>query len=150
MSVVSWYNRTGASPQSLLTTELNSLTTTGSAISSAVNNTTNGDLYMDVELSITYGTNPTAGSLIELYVVRSVDGGSTYEDGSTTGPIVPASGYAGAFVLRAVTTTQVMVIPGVSVPPGYFKVMVYARTTGQTAAASGNTLRALMYGEQVV
>lgn len=150
MSEIKWLLSTrSGNPISAMTTELNSLASTGSALSSAIDNDTDGDIYMDVELSITYGTNPTAGSLIELYVVRSLDG-STFEDGSTTGPVVPANGLVGSFVLRATTSTQVMIIPGVAVPPKEFKLMVVAKTTGQTAASSGNTLRALFYKEQLV
>jgi hypothetical protein len=151
MSAVKWLNSTrSGNPISVLTTELNSLASTGSAITaSAIDNDTDHDMYADFELVITYGSAPTAGSLIELYVVRTVDG-TNFEDGSTTGPVVPASGFAGAFVLRAVTTAQRMIVPGVAIPPRDFHVMVVAKTTGQTAAASGNTLKALFYGEQIV
>lgn len=135
-------------PISIMTTELNSLTSTGSALSSAVDNDTDLDLYMDIEGLFTFGTGPTAGSVLEVYLVSSLDA-TNFEDGSTTGPIVPANGYVGCFVLRSVTTAQRMIIRGVAVPPTDFKLMVVARTTGQTAAASGNTVRALFYKEQV-
>lgn len=150
MSSVKWLPSTrSGNPISILTTELNSLTTTGAAISSTVANDADHDMFVDLFLTIDYGTNPTAGSLIECYIVRSYDG-TNFEDGSTTGPVVPASGFVGAFVLRATTDTQILCIPGVAVPPEDFKVLVVAKTTGQTAAASGNTLIGLFYGEQIV
>lgn len=148
MTAIKWLDDLGGNPVSLITTDLNSLTTTGAALSAAIDNTSGLDLYMDLELLITYGTNPTANSIISAWVARSVDGGSNYEDASATGPIKPRSGAVGAFSLRAVTTAQRMIIPQVIVPPGFFKVLVCAETTGQTAAASGNVLRARFYKEQ--
>lgn len=143
-----WLTSTRAgNPISLLTTELNSLTSTGSALSAAIDNDADKDIYADLELLIQYGTSPNAGSIIEVYIVRTIDG-TNYEDGSTTGPVVPANGLVGTFVLRAVTTGQRMIIPGVPIPPRDFKVMVVAKTTGQTAAASGNTLIGYFYGRQ--
>lgn len=143
MSTIKWLHG-GSNPVSLLTTELNSLTSTGTATSAAINNTTDLYMFVDLQLKITYGTNPTAGSVIECYLVRSVDAGSNYED------TPPAGGLVGAFVLSATTSAQYRTIPGVLVPPGYYKVHVVAKTTGQTAAASGNTLTGLFYNEQVV
>jgi hypothetical protein len=150
MSSVKWLPSTrSGNPVDLLTTELNSLTTTGSALSAAIDNDADHDMYMDLFLTIDYGVAPTNGSVIECYVVRSYDG-TNFEDASTTGPVTPQGGFVGAFVLRNTTDTQIICIPGVVVPPEDFKVMVLAKTTGQTAAASDNTLKALFYGEQVV
>lgn len=142
MATVKWLHG-GSNPVSLITTGLNSLTTTGTATSAAINNTSDLYVYVDLQLAITYGTNPTAGSVIECYISRSVDGGSNYEVAAA-----PA-GLVGAFVLAATTSTQYCIIPGVLVPPGFWKVHVVAKATGQTAAASGNTLTGLFYYEQV-
>lgn len=133
-----------SNPFSVMTTELNSLASTGTATSAAVDNSS--DLYTegDFELVITYGTNPTAGSVIELYLARSVDGGSNYE------AVPPAGGVVGAFSLIASTSAQRIIIPNVVLPAGFFKAYVVAKTTGQTAAASGNTLRLMKYTQQVV
>lgn len=135
------------STTSIMTTELNSLASTGSAISSAIDNDASQYIYADFELVITYGTNPTAGTVIELYIIRQVDG-SNYEDGSTTGPVVPANGLVGAFKLRATTSGQRIIVPLIVLPPGDFKVMVWSRTSGQTAAASGNTLIMRAYTQE--
>lgn len=136
-------------PINILTTELNSLTTTGSAISGAIDNDTDRDTLADFELLISYASAPGAGTVIECYIVRTVDG-TNYEDGSTTGPVLPQSGFVGGFMLRNVTGAQRIIIPGVPIPPRDFKVMVVAKTTGQTAAASGNTLVGHFYGRQSV
>lgn len=137
------FEQYGSNPVSLMTTELNSLTTTGTATASAGHdNTSDGYLYGDFELVITYGTNPTAGSLIELWLIRSVDG-TNYEDSP------PASGCVGAFKLAATTSAQRLIIPDVRLPSGKFKAYIVAKTTGQTAAASGNTLKVMKYSEKV-
>lgn len=137
-----------SNPINIMTTELNSLTSTGSALSAAIANSSDLDLYVDLELLITYGTAPTNDSAIEVYIVASVDDGSNYEDGSTTGPVVPKNGLVGSFRLRNVTTAQRIIMRGVIVPPGNHKYMIVSKTTGQTAAASGNTLRGNFYKEQ--
>lgn len=140
----------GTNPVDVLTTELNSLGSTGTALSSVISNNSDRDTIADFYLICTYGSAPTANSIIELYLVRSYDGGTTFEDASTTGPIVPAGGHVGGFQLRNVTTQQIMCQASVLIPPGDFKVMVRAMTTGQTMAASGNILKADFYNLQNV
>lgn len=130
-----------SNPFTLETTSLNSLTTTGTVTGSAVDNSSDKYLYGDFELFITYGTNPTAGSLIQLSLLRSVDG-SNYE--ATGGASV-----VGSFVLAATTSGQTLVVRGVPLPPGLFKPHIAALTTGQTAAASGNTLKMNKYTPEV-
>lgn len=132
-----------SNPFSVMTTELNSLGSTGTATSAAVDNSSDLYMYGDWELVITYGTNPTAGSVIELYLARSIDG-TNYE------AVPPASGLLGAFSLIASTSAQRMVLPNMPLPPGLFKAYVVAKTTGQTAAATGNTLKVTKYTEQLV
>lgn len=128
----------------LLSTELNSLGTTGTATSSSAHdNDADLDIYVDLELKITYATNPTANSTILCYIVRTVDG-TNFED------TPPQSGLVGAWTLKATTSAQRIIIPGVVLPPRDFKIHVVANTTGQTAAASGNTVVGHFYGRQSV
>lgn len=130
-------------PFNLLTTELNSLANNSGAISSAAaQNVTNLDLYADLELLCNFGTAPTAGTTIDCYFARSIDG-TNYEDGS--GSILPMNGFVGSFSVRAVTGNQRMVLPQVLLPPRDFYVILYNNGTGQAFAASGNTLRAYCY-----
>jgi hypothetical protein len=139
---------------SAMTTELNTLAaTTGKAISAAIDNTpdgvaTGGDLFDDLELTVTFGTGPTAGTVIEVYLLPSLDAGSTYPDGSTT--VTPQSAlFAGGFVVRSVTTAQRMVLRGIALPPGFFKYLVQ-NTTNQAFPASGSTLERNPYQLQSV
>lgn len=129
----------------VLSTELNALAlTSGKAISSALDNSDTVaqptlDLFADLELKVTFASAPTAGTVVELYVLPSIDGGTTYPDGSTS--VLPQSSlYVGGFAVRAVTTAQVMVLRGIALPPGSYKYLVQ-NTTNQAFPATGSTLR---------
>lgn len=132
----------------VLSTELNALVASnGKAISAALSNAAdvnghNGYLFADLELAVDFVTAPTAGTVIELYLLPSLDG-SVYPDGSTS--VLPQSSlYVGGFAVRNTTAAQVMVIRGVALPPGSYKYLVQ-NTTNQPFPASGSTLRQNVY-----
>ena len=133
----------------VLSTELNAMAaTTGKAISAAIDNsnpdptTYQGDLFADLELAVDFVTAPTAGTVIELYLLPSIDG-TVYPDGSTS--ILPQSSlYVGGFAVRNTTAAQVMVLRGVALPPGSYKYLVQ-NTTNQAFPATGSTLRQNTY-----
>lgn len=133
----------------VLSTELNALgSSTGKAISSAIDNympdtvTYQGDLFADLELAVDFVSAPTAGTVIELYLLPSIDG-SVYPDGSTS--ILPQSSlYVGGFAVRATTAAQVMVMRGVALSSGSYKYLVQ-NTTNQAFPATGSTLRQNTY-----
>lgn len=133
----------------VMSTELNALgANSGKVISSAlVNDDSVGqptlNLFADLELAVDFVTAPTAGTVVELYLLPSIDGGTTYPDGSTS--ILPQSSlYVGGFAVRATTAAQVMVIRGIALPPGYYKYLMQ-NTTNQPFPASGSTLRQNSY-----
>lgn len=133
----------------VMSTELNALAaTTGKAISPAlVNDDTvtqpTLNLFSDLELAVDFVTAPTAGTVVELYLLPSIDGGTTYPDGSTS--ILPQSSlYVGGFAVRNTTAAQVMMIRGVALPPSYYKYLVQ-NTTNQPFPATGSTLRQNTY-----
>lgn len=134
---------------SVLTTGLDNLAaTTGKVLSAALNNSTELALWADLELAVTFGTAPTANTVIELYLLPSIDGGTTYPDGSSS--VDPqAALYVGGFVVRAVTTAQVLVVRGIVLPPGFYKYLV-KNTTNRAFPASGSTLRQATYKMQSV
>lgn len=135
--------------QTALSTELNSLAaTTGKAISAALDNTTDLDIWADFELKVTFGTAPTLNTIVELYLLPSLDAGTTYPDGSGS-VLPPPSLYVAGFPVRAVNTAQVLVVRGIPLPPGLFKVLVQ-NTTSQAFPASGSTLRMNTYAMQSV
>lgn len=119
-------------------TELNSLgATSGKAVSPAIDNSAFLDLFDDLELSVNFATAPTAGTVIEVYQLRSLDG-TNYADGSSS--ILPqAALYVGGFVVKAVTGVQRLHLPGIALPPGLFKYLVQ-NTTNQAFPASGSLL----------
>jgi hypothetical protein len=77
---------TAPAPRASLTTELNALANGSySAASAAIDNTSNLDLFDDLELTVTYGTNPTANAPVEIYLIPSTDG-TNYADSTHPGP----------------------------------------------------------------
>ena len=123
-----------------LTTELNALANAAaSAAGSAQDNTTNLDLWGDFELAVTFGSNPTAASTIDLYLIASVDG-TNYADSA----VLPVTALVGSFVLRAVTTAQLVHVLRVPLLPGKFK-MAVLNNSGQSFPASGSTVKMRTY-----
>ena len=151
MASVKWE---AAAISSIATTELNSLANNDAALGAEYDNATN--LYEAglFELNVTFGTNPTAGSPVELYIVPAPDG-TNYDDGDGT-PLAQVNTFVGAFYVRAVTTAQKMTlgIPGAALgpillPPTKFKALLYNKS-GQAFPASGSTLKMVPYRRQVV
>lgn len=136
-------------PVSVMTTELNGLANGAAALSAAIENGTELDLYADWELTVTFGSAPSANGKIDLYMARTLDE-VNYEDGGA-GPILPQNGHLGSFLVRAVTTAQRLVVPHpphLFLPPKDFKVLI-VNDSGQAFPASGTVLRALFYREAI-
>lgn len=133
-----------------MSTELNALAaTTGKAISSAFDNSVNLDLFANLEMAVDFVSAPTAGAVIEVYLLPSVDDtGTVYPDGSTS--ILPQSSlYVGGFAVRATTAAQVMVLRGIPLPPGFYKYVIQ-NTTNQAFPATGSVMRMNTYQLQSV
>jgi hypothetical protein len=132
----------------VMTTALDALAaTTGKAISAAFDNSVELDMFADFELLVDWVIAPTANTVVELYIVPTIDG-TNYSDGSTS--ILPQPGlYVGGFVARNDTAVQRMVLRGVPMPPGLWKALIQ-NTTNQAFPASGSTLRYNKYGVQSV
>jgi hypothetical protein len=126
---------------SLLTTGLNSLANNSLAISSAFDNTIGqtGDGYTlcDLELVVTFGTNPTANTGVSIWFLQTQDG-TNYEDGGTS--TTPARAPDVVFPV-AVSTSAQRLIARALLPWGLMKVLLKNDGTGQAFAASGNTLK---------
>lgn len=134
-------------PITLMTTELDALAaSTGPALSSAIDVDADYDLVLDLFLSVTFGSAPTADTVVECWMVRGMGDGN-YEDGSTA-TIVPRNGFLGNFTVRAVTTAQVMCLPNVMLPATDFKLLLINKTN-QNFPANGSTLKAVPYKLQV-
>jgi hypothetical protein len=123
-----------------LTTGLNSLANGSTALSAAIDNSSDHFIYIDCELEVTFGTAPALNSPVELYVLPSQDG-TNYADGSAGAPgTVPAPHcLRGVFLVRNVTSAQRVILERIEVPPGLYKLLV-RNMAGQSMAASGNVL----------
>ncbi len=130
---------------SLATTELNSLANNAGALGGEYDNATNQYLYGLFELNVTFGTNPTAGNTVDLYLVPCPDG-SNYDDAITgASGSAPATCYAGGFPLRAVTTAQKVPLGlgqqgQIALPPVKFKAFLLNKS-GVAFPSSGSTLK---------
>lgn len=142
-------NKTGwddtTSIDTALSSGLDSLANGSRAISSAIANGTEKDLYGDLELSIKYGTAPSAGTKVaEVYLLPTVDG-TNYPEGSTS--LTPQKALLIAtFESRnpSTSTFEKLVIWGVTIPARGFKLLL-VNTSGQSLASSGNTLKIKRY-----
>lgn len=121
---------------SALTTELNSLGSgSTSSASSAIDNTTNLDLFMDLVLNVAaQGSSRSAGATITVYMAVAVDG-STYDDANATTAIPVA-----VFSLDAATTARQATRTDIAIPPALFKLFA-VNSTGQALAASGSFVK---------
>lgn len=137
---------------SLMTTELNSLANNALvAAGSSYNNIQGGgggDGYTlcDLELVVTYGTNPTANTGITVWFLARPDG-TNFEDGSSS--VTPVRLPDAVFPLRSVTTAQ-RIVRRIALPWGVFTPLLKNDGTGQTFAASANTLKILPVASQGV
>ena len=142
----------GAYPGSVanwLTTELNSLaSSSGNTLSTlgAAFQNTSAWLYADVEFLAGSTLSPTGNPFIELWLLRSLDGGTSYEDGSAT--IAPGRPADITIPVRVGTTiTPRAGISGLTLPPAYYKPLV-RNQTGVTLPSSGNLIRFSAYTQQ--
>lgn len=147
MSNIKWLD---GSTATALSTELNSLTDTSRAISSAISQS-GLDLYCDLELAVAYTSSaPSAGvKVAEVYLVPSVDGTNYAEASSSLTP--QKSLLAATFESRngSTSTLEYLVATGIPLPPRDFKLLL-VNTSGKTLKSSGNTLKLRPYKLQNV
>ena len=122
----------------VLSTELNALANAGrSAAGTEIDNGANLDMFGVLELSATFGTAPSAGGYVEIYMVTATDG-TNYEDGSNT--VDPGTHkLIDRIPVRAVTTAQRLSGRLIPLLPEKTKFLLY-NGSGQAFPASGSTL----------
>jgi len=137
------------SPETIMTTELNSLADgsnaiTGTAISN--NATDELDMYADFELLVaTQGSARDAQARVEMYVLITLDGTNYTYGGASLDP--PANAFVGSFLYDAATNARYGHIRGVPLPPRDFHILLI-NETGQALASSGNILKMSRYNLQ--
>ena len=129
-----------AAVASIITTDLNSLTTSAlTGISAAIDNGTNLDLFCDLTLTVAaQGSARSTGANVAVYMVQALDG-TNYDDVK-----IETAELVAMFTLDASTTARQVSRRDIPIPPGLYKLFVY-NNTGQTFAASGNILEHRMH-----
>lgn len=141
-----------AAISTVASTELNSLANNAGALGTEYDNATNQYLLGLFELNVTFGSAPTAGNTVDLYIIPAPDG-TNYDDAVTgASGYAPSTCYAGGFPLRAVTTAQkvplgVGLSGPVQLPPTKFKVFALNKS-GVAFPASGSTIKMIPYRYQ--
>jgi len=130
-----------------LTTELNALADGANKLGAAIDNTSNGDMYMDVELYVAaQGGARSADAYVALYILASVDGTNYCYGADAVDP--PAHALVGVFALDAVVTARYVTLTHLLVPAGKFKMLVI-NETGQAFAGTLSTLKYTLYNEEI-
>lgn len=115
-----------------LTTELNSLADEGVILGGAINNSSNRDMMLKVQINLaSVDLSSQTGPGVHIRLIESIDGGATYEDNDSTA--------WGITMAVAATSAAHVRIGDLEIPPGYFKLAV-VNETGVAFASSGNVL----------
>lgn len=145
-SLVKWDST--SSRGNILTTELNSLANAARSVASAaLDNAANLDKYGWFQLTVTFGSAPSATAYINLYLMPSLDG-SNYADGSDT--VNPgADALVVTIPILASTSAQRKIAGPIWLPPFKFKTIL-ENQTGQAFPASGSVLLLYTDNEEII
>jgi len=143
MAIVRWSSM--AIPVTVLGAELLSLangavSAPGAAISS------DGSFFCDVEFISSTAFSPTSGALVDVWMLRSVDGGTSFEDGAA-GSLPPREADATIAIRNGTLITPRAGYPGLPLPPGTYRPIARNRT-GVVFPASGVSVRMATYTQQ--
>lgn len=119
----------------------------GLVASSEIDNSSAKDLFIDLEMQATFGTNPSAGGHFAAYIIQALDG-TNYADGADESVSPPATAWIANFPLRAVTTAQKVTARAIAIPPGKFKI-VLLNSSGQTVSTDALQLYYRAYSQAV-
>jgi len=130
-----------------LTTELNALADGGNKLGAEIDNTANGDMYMDLELYVAeQGSARGSGAYVALYILPSVDGTNYCYGGDSLDP--PANTWTANFLLDAAVTARYATLTHILLPASKFKLLLI-NETGQAFAATSTTLKYTIYNEEI-
>jgi len=138
----------GVSVTTYESTDLNSLADGSNELGAAIDNTSNLDRFLAIELVLGTQSARTAGAYVAFYILPSVDGGTTYPTGADGTGQDPNQAPDCIMPLDAATTARNEVCWDIKIPPTNFKLLIANEST-QAFAASGNTVKYLTYNEEV-
>lgn len=126
------------------TNEIGGLASGGLSVASAAIYNDQGRIYCDIEFVAGAAMSPLTNAAIDLWMLRSIDGGLSYEDGSASAqpsrdPDVSIPVRAGAGILPRSGAPQLVL------PPATYKVMIRNRTG--TSIPAGSVIRLGVYTE---
>ncbi len=145
----------GTAKTNAITTGLDSLANGNTALSAAIDNSAGLDLFMDLSLSVKYTSSAPAAGVVaaDAYLVPSIDGGTTYAEGTagTPGVIPQGALYVGSFESRngSTSTFENLVLNGIPIGPYNYKLLLVNKS-GKTFTSSGNVLAYATYKFQSV
>jgi len=131
---------TPASEETVMSTELNSITNSSNAISGTISNDASTELddWVTFDLSLAaQGTARNSTARVELYILYTLDGTNFTFGSASLDP--PATAWVADFPFDAATTARTVVLGPILLLPFDFQAVII-NETGQTLAASGNTL----------
>jgi hypothetical protein len=150
MATEKWFAGTVGLTWATVTITVDSVVNGNAIASSALDNSSNLDMFADLSISLGSIT-PTGVPYIGVYVYPLNQDGSTYGDGrfgsSAAGP-PPANYLVGMIGLVASAGVQVGMARGILLPPGSFKFVLYNQS-GVTLAGSSNTVKWRTYDRSI-
>lgn len=129
-----------SSTVTVLSTGLNSLAiNTMSAASSTINNQTNLDIYVDIEVALA-SLSPTTGAYVALYILESIDGTNFPAQSAADLRLTTTQLLCAVPIGTTASTAQRVAVRNVVIPPGAFQIIL-DNQTGVALNASGNTVK---------
>ena len=148
------YRLDPAAITTLLSTELNSLANNAAAFGVEYDNAASLFANAVFRLEATFGSNPTAGNTIDLYLIMATDGSNYGDYTSGASGKAPVTSYIGSFPLEAKTTIHRIDIgagPGgpLPLPPTKFKLLAINKS-GVSFPSSGSTIKMIPYATKSI
>jgi hypothetical protein len=130
--------------QTVMSTELNSVTNTSmTQSSSSYDNTVNLDIYVDVEINLA-AISPGSGAYVALWIEESVDGTNFPAQSASDLRLTSTQLLCSIPIGVTASTAQRVVARQVVIPPAKFFIN-FDNQAGVSLASSGNTVKFLPY-----
>lgn len=145
MAIVSW--KPYDLPVVLLSTEISGLASGGMSITSAAIFNDQGRMYCDIEFAAGAAMSPATNAAIDIWFLRSIDGGLSYEDGSASA-LPSRDADVSIPVRQGSSIIPRSGMPQTVLPPGTYKAMVRNRTG--VSIPTGSYVRMAVYTEAAI